>query len=95
MYQDPFLLNFYLFRPRKASSCQARGLLLAVTSLVCRARALGTQASVFASLGLSHAGLGALQQVGSSRTGDLNSAPCVGRRILNHWTTREVQDSSL
>ena len=28
--------------------------------------------------------------VGSSRTRDWTHAPCIGRRILNHWTSREV-----
>ena len=33
-------------------------------------------------------GLVALQHVGSSRTRDQTHVPCVGGRILNHWTTR-------
>ena len=37
----------------------------------------------------------ALQYVGSSWTRDPNCAPCVGRQILNHWTTREVPGKSL
>ena len=28
--------------------------------------------------------------VGSSWTRDRTHVPCIGRRILNHWTTREV-----
>ena len=34
-------------------------------------------------------GLAALWDVGSSRTRDRTCVPCTGRRILNHWTTRE------
>ena len=37
---------------------------------------------------LWHMGL-ALWHVGSSRTRDRTSVPCISRRILNHWTTRE------
>ena len=35
-------------------------------------------------------GLVAPVHVGSSRTRDWTCVPCVGRWILNHWTTREV-----
>ena len=35
-------------------------------------------------------GLVALRHVGSSRTRDRTRVPCIGRRILNHCTTREV-----
>ena len=34
-------------------------------------------------------GLITLRHVGSPQTRDRTRAPCVGRRILNHWTTRE------
>ena len=37
-------------------------------------------------------GLVALQHVGSSQTRDQTGVPCIGRWILNHWTTRQVQD---
>ena len=33
----------------------------------------------------------ALRLVESSRTKDQTHVPCIGRRILNHWITREVQ----
>ena len=36
-------------------------------------------------------GLGATQQVGSSQTKDRTHVLCIGRRILNHWVTREVR----
>ena len=32
----------------------------------------------------------ARHHVGSSWTRDRTRVPCIGRRILNHWTTREV-----
>ena len=34
----------------------------------------------------------ALGHVGSSRTRDRTCVPCIGRRILNQWTTREVPE---
>jgi len=30
------------------------------------------------------------RHVGSSQTRDQTRVPCIGRQILNHWTTREV-----
>ena len=39
---------------------------------------------------LQHTGLVAPQHVGSSRTRARTCVPCIGRRILNHCTTREV-----
>ena len=35
-------------------------------------------------------GLAAPWYVGSSQTRDRTCVPCVGRHILNHWTTREA-----
>ena len=37
----------------------------------------------------------ALQHVGYSWTRDRTQVPCIGRQILNHWTTRQVQDFGL
>ena len=37
------------------------------------------------------AALVAPPHVGSSQTRDGTCIPCIGRWILNHWTTREVQ----
>ena len=45
----------------------------------------GTWASVIMCTGLS-----ALQHEGSSQTRDWTHVPCIGRRILNHRTTREI-----
>ena len=42
---------------------------------------------------LWHTGLVALRHVGSSWTRDLTRVPCIGRRILNHCTTREAHGS--
>ena len=39
-------------------------------------------------------GLLALQHMGSSRTRDPTCVPCIGRRILNHWTTKEFLRAS-
>ena len=72
----------------------------------CRARALGSWASVVVARGLSSCGSWALEHrlsscgAGaqlphgmwdlSSPTRDQTRVPCIGRWILNHWTTREV-----
>ena len=45
----------------------------------CGAQALGTWASVAAP-----------RHVGSSQSWDWTHAPCIGRQILNHWTTRRA-----
>ena len=34
-------------------------------------------------------GLSCLQRVESSRTRDRTHIPCIGRQVLNHWTTRK------
>ena len=73
----------------------------------CGAWAVGSRASVVAARGLSSCGLRALESrlsscgavvglvaprhVGSSRTRARTCVPCIGRRILNHCTTREAQ----
>ena len=51
----------------------------------CGARALDRPGSLSAYMGLV-----ALQHVGSSQTRDQTHVPCIGRLILNHWTTRAV-----
>ena len=38
-----------------------------------------------------HTGLVAPQRVRYSQTSDQTHVPYIGRRILNHWTTREVR----
>ena len=58
-------------------------LLIAVASH-CRAGALFTWAS-----GVVAHGLIALRHVGSSPNRDGTCVPCIGRWILNHWTTRK------
>ena len=35
-------------------------------------------------------GLGVLQHAESSQTRDHSHVPCIGKRVLNYWTTREV-----
>ena len=42
-----------------------------------------------------HTGLVAPRPVGFSRTRARTHVPCIGRQILNHWTTREVLGFSL
>ena len=72
-------------------------LLLAVASLVAEHGLQGLWASVAVAPGLWQTGsvvvalgLVAPQQVGSSQTRDRTHVPCIGRQILNRWTTREV-----
>ena len=43
---------------------------------------------------LWHMGLVAPRHVESSWTRDRTLVPCIGRWILNHWTTREVPVSN-
>ena len=61
------------------------GLLPAAASLVAGHGRKDAQASV----GMC-SGLVAPSHVGSSQTRDRTRVPCIGRRILNHRTTREV-----
>ena len=71
---------------------------LAVEHGLLGARALGAVAQGLNSCGswaLEHTGLGALQHVESSQTGDQTCVPCIGRWSLNRWTTREVLDRTL
>ena len=66
---------------RPFSSCGGR------ETLPCRAPpALGTQAQWS-----WHMGLGAPGHVGSSQTRDQTHVLSIGRQILMHWTTREIQ----
>ena len=51
----------------------------------CRARAIEQ-----GGFGSCDMGLAALSGVRHSRTKDQTSFPCIGRRVLYHWTTREV-----
>ena len=73
-----FFLNlFYLFLP--------------VLGLHCCARAFSVQWILLLwSTGSKHAGLVAARHVESSPTRARTCAPCTGRQILNHCTTREV-----
>ena len=69
-------------------------LLIAAASLAMEHRLWGTQAQL-----LWHMGLVASQQLRDSiecpQTQDQTRVPCIGRWILNHWTTREVLQSHL
>ena len=40
----------------------------------------------------AHMGLVAQWHVESSQTKDPACVPCIGRWVLNHWTTRKVQN---
>ena len=67
------------------------GLLTAVASLVWRMGS-GAQAPGAALRGsvVVHMGSVALQHVESFQTGDQTLVPCIGRWMLNPWTTRDV-----
>jgi len=54
----------------------------------CREQAVGTWAAVIAALGLT--GIVVPRHVGSSRIRNQTHVPCIGRQILNHWTTRDI-----
>ena len=60
-------------------------LLLNTGSRACRLRQLQYSGSV-----VVLSGLVALRHVESSQTRDQTRVPCIGRWILNHWTTKEV-----
>ena len=55
---------------------------------------LGCSRSLFQPAGFSSCGSVALRHVRSFQTRNQTHAPCIGSRILNHWTTREVPDGS-
>ena len=81
---------------RKLLFVVVHGLLIAVASLVAEQ---GSRHAGFSSCGtwaqhLWLTGLVAPQHVGSSRTRDWTHVPCIGRRILNHWATREVPQNT-
>ena len=42
---------------------------------------------------MQQAGLAALRRVESSWTGGQTRVLCIGRQILNHWTTREFPNT--
>ena len=103
-YTAIFKFVFYLFIGYTGSSllnrffslvAESRGytlvvvcrLLIMVASLVAEH---GHQAYGLAD-GLWHSGLASPQLMESSGTGDQTHVPCIGRQILNCWTTREVQ----
>ena len=82
---------------RLFSSCSEWGFLIAVASLVAEHRLQAHRLQQLRLMGsrdwaqqLRVRGLVAPWHVGSSWTRDGTHVPCIGRRILIHWTTREV-----
>ena len=79
----------------------AHGLFVVVCRLLSSCGVHGSEfaASVVAVRGLSSCGAQAHFPLGmwdlSSPTRDRTCVPCIGRRILNHWTTREVPAEAL
>ena len=67
--------------------CGERGLLSGCSTLASLVAEHGLQGAGFRSW---CAGFVALRRVGSPWTRDRTRVPCIGRQILNHWTTREV-----
>lgn len=75
---------------------QQAGVLLIVADTCCRSvrlqwfglRAVGAHSVVLSGLSCS-------RHVGSSQTWGQTLVPCIGRRILNHWTARQVSPGSL
>ena len=73
------------------------GLLIVVASLIAERGLNSTQASVVVSPGLQSKGSGvvehrlvAVQHVGPSWIRDWTHVFCIGRWILNHWTTKQA-----
>ena len=64
---------------------------LALLGLHCCMQAFSSCSQRGLLLQLWCAGLVATQNVGSSWTKDQTHIPCIGKWILNHWTTRDVQ----
>ena len=87
MYSIPFT-NF-VFTPPSVFGCTGSSLCVQAShhgaSSGCRAPALGSRVWE-----LRFTGLVTPQHVGSSGTRDQTHVPCMGRWILNHWTTREI-----
>ena len=89
-----FIYLFYLFLAVR-SGRDKRGLLCSCSAGAsgcggvsgCGARLQGEWASVVAARGLRR---DPPRHVGSSPTRDRTCVPCIARRILNHWTTREA-----
>ena len=75
---------------RGYSLAAGHGLLTVVASLVAEHRLLGMLAQE-----LWRMGLVALQHVDSSSSRDQTCVTCIGRLILNHWTTREIHKNGL
>ena len=89
-------LSFFARSPcclQAFSSCGEQGLLLAaVHRLLTAVASLGAEHRLWMHRvqQLWHTGLVALQHVETSWTRDWTHVPCIGRRILIHFTTREV-----
>ena len=66
------------------SSCREQRLLIVMASPV------GNGLWRIQASGVVIYGLSCLEAHESSRTRDRTHVPCIGRQILNHWTTREV-----
>ena len=76
------------------SSCDDQGLLYcgALVSHYCSfsLQSIHSTVSTFSSCSVW---VHPLWHVGSSQTRDWSHIPCIGRQILNHWTTREIPPS--
>ena len=87
-YHTFFLTDFWLCwvfaAVRAFSSCGEQG------KLCCSVQASHCPGFSSVAWALERTGSAALWHTGSSQTRDQTSVPCTGRRIRNHWTTREV-----
>ena len=76
---------------RGCSPGAVRRLLIAVGSLVVEhGLSFSSCGSQTLACRLECTGLAASRHVGSYQTGDRTHVPCIGRQILNHWTTGDV-----
>ena len=74
---------------RAFSSCDQQRLLLVAVHRLLLLRSTG---AVVVARGLWSMGLVARRHVESSQTRDLTHVACIGRQVLNYWTTKEVPD---
>ena len=89
---------FFCFVAVLGLHCCSRAYLIAERGLLSSGGARASGCHGFPCYGLQGAqasvvevhGLNCLQHVGSSRPRDRTHVLCVGRQILNHWSTREV-----
>ena len=77
--------GFSLLQRQRAGLLSSCGVWELIALVLCRAQVVGCGGSALVEWGLV-----TLQRVGASRIRDRTRVPCIGRRLLNQWTTREA-----